>query len=567
MAIPRYKGIQSIAKIASWFLKHDKMLTNRLWDDREARKELNQWLTLLFQNHQQSEINEAINTLFHEYTYLSLPQLEKWQQNNIVPPEEQKDYLNLMTLVIFQSAQLRISGWIYQQIFKIEFTPFGNPFLILECFDGFVDYYKVLGLPITCTSEDIKRAFRKKAKTLHPDAGGDPEAFKLLKEAYDVLTDEQKKDVYDEKYTFYQKRYDYDIKSSQMESNSTFTLKKGKPRFVIRFRWKAYVFVISCVLLYSILYPLIEKFNDTAPATTMEKPESIATTKQNPSTEPLGTEQESNIEQVTAIEQITTSNLKVEYLEKLDNIEKGLADLDNLYKDGITSEMIESESETYNRWNDALNEIYGVLKDQLSNDAMNKIREEQRQWIVYRDDIARAESLEFKGGTMESLQYTSTQARLTKERCFELVQNYMPELSEETNIRTSFTEAGNSVVFTLGSNKDEVLKVMGEPDEKEEFGNVSSWRYQDSYIEFDENKKVAGWSNYSKVLRVTVGSKQEGAPPFRKGSSKEDVVHAMGTPDEVTHWGLIWHYQNSFVEFDGESVTGWSDESGILLVK
>jgi hypothetical protein len=78
MAIPRYKGIESFAKITSWFLKHDHTITNKLWGHTEARNELNNWLTLLFQNQQQSEINENMNVLFHEFTYLSLPQLKEW---------------------------------------------------------------------------------------------------------------------------------------------------------------------------------------------------------------------------------------------------------------------------------------------------------------------------------------------------------------------------------------------------------------------------------------------------------------------------------------------------------
>lgn len=135
-------------------------------------------------------------------------------------------------------------------------------------------------------------------------------------------------------------------------------------------------------------------------------------------------EDSSNLGQVTKeTSEVAISSKKNEYLQKLNNIDQGLVDLDYLYKNGITSEMMEAESERYKRWDDALNEIYGVLKNQLSNDEMNNLRKEQRQWIINRDITAEAESLEFKGGTMESIQYISTQARLTKERCFELVQD------------------------------------------------------------------------------------------------------------------------------------------------
>jgi DnaJ-class molecular chaperone len=62
-----------------------------------------------------------------------------------------------------------------------------------------VDYYQVLGLDRDATEDDIKRAFKKKALIHHPDKkGGDAEVFKQLNEAYAVLSDPNKKRVYDQ---------------------------------------------------------------------------------------------------------------------------------------------------------------------------------------------------------------------------------------------------------------------------------------------------------------------------------------------------------------------------------
>lgn len=64
------------------------------------------------------------------------------------------------------------------------------------------DYYKVLGVPKDASSADIKKAFRKLAKTLHPDSNADnpkaAEKFKEVSEAYDVLSDDTKRKEYDE---------------------------------------------------------------------------------------------------------------------------------------------------------------------------------------------------------------------------------------------------------------------------------------------------------------------------------------------------------------------------------
>ena len=64
------------------------------------------------------------------------------------------------------------------------------------------DYYKVLDVPKTATEAEIKKAYRRLAMKYHPDRNpGDTEAeerFKEAKEAYEVLTDQQKRAVYDQ---------------------------------------------------------------------------------------------------------------------------------------------------------------------------------------------------------------------------------------------------------------------------------------------------------------------------------------------------------------------------------
>lgn len=60
------------------------------------------------------------------------------------------------------------------------------------------DYYKTLGVSRDASADEIKKAFRKLARTHHPDAGGDEAKFKEINEAYEVLSDQKKRDLYDQ---------------------------------------------------------------------------------------------------------------------------------------------------------------------------------------------------------------------------------------------------------------------------------------------------------------------------------------------------------------------------------
>lgn len=65
---------------------------------------------------------------------------------------------------------------------------------------NFKEYYQTLGVSRTASEKDIKSAYRKLARQYHPDVNKDPKAgdrFKLINEAYEVLSDPKKREKYD----------------------------------------------------------------------------------------------------------------------------------------------------------------------------------------------------------------------------------------------------------------------------------------------------------------------------------------------------------------------------------
>lgn len=59
------------------------------------------------------------------------------------------------------------------------------------------DYYSTLGVARNANADEIKRAYRKLASQHHPDKGGDTEKFQEIQEAYAILSDDQKRQAYD----------------------------------------------------------------------------------------------------------------------------------------------------------------------------------------------------------------------------------------------------------------------------------------------------------------------------------------------------------------------------------
>ncbi|WP_406687771.1 lysozyme inhibitor LprI family protein [Rossellomorea vietnamensis] len=126
---------------------------------------------------------------------------------------------------------------------------------------------------------------------------------------------------------------------------------------------------------------------------------------------------------------VTKVEGKQAYLAKLDNIQKELDAMpDKKDSDkGATNAMKNYYGVSYEKYDDALNEIYSLLKEKLSPEVMAELKTEQVKWIEEKEAKAEKERLKYEGGTFENVAWYISLYKSTKDRCYELVEEYMQE--------------------------------------------------------------------------------------------------------------------------------------------
>ena len=152
-----------------------------------------------------------------------------------------------------------------------------------------------------------------------------------------------------------------------------------------------------------------------------EEESSDTTDKTQPNEEP--SESSKNNGSHNSSDSDEPESIKEDYLKKLENMKTKTNELKA--ESSATYALKKVEDDRWDMWDGLLNEIYGVLKEQLSTEEMDQLQKEQRNWIKHRDDTALEASYKYKGGTQEHLEYSAVAANLTEERCHFLVENYM----------------------------------------------------------------------------------------------------------------------------------------------
>ena len=134
--------------------------------------------------------------------------------------------------------------------------------------------------------------------------------------------------------------------------------------------------------------------------------------------------------------------------------------------------------------------------------------------------------------------------------------------STRLNVQLNPKRGYDKNYFTIGSTRDQVVAVEGTPDHYDDGGR--ELRYGESRITFQRGRVVSWHMNPSGSLNAKLLPEyEEDVDVFTLGSSRDAVLSVQGTPDHFSDQSF--HYGHSMVHFANDRVSGWNEATNYPL--
>ena len=174
------------------------------------------------------------------------------------------------------------------------------------------------------------------------------------------------------------------------------------------------------------------KTGQTETKESSEKVESVITesseTKETVTTQSSETKETVTTESSETVESAETESevqLEIDVDAMLEAAEQAAAVLEKKLSEDTSlkqTDMNNLSNEIYVIWDDLLNELWGILKENLDQETMDKLLQEQRAWIVDKEAAVKEAGAQFAGGSMAPLAANQKAAELTKARLQDLAE-------------------------------------------------------------------------------------------------------------------------------------------------
>lgn len=107
--------------------------------------------------------------------------------------------------------------------------------------------------------------------------------------------------------------------------------------------------------------------------------------------------------------------------QEISDAEERAAELEEDFQNAQTqTELNEISGEIYTVWDDVLNALWGMLKENLDEESMKELTQEELRWIEEKEAEAQKAGAEYEGGSMQAMIVNQKAAELTKDRVYVL---------------------------------------------------------------------------------------------------------------------------------------------------
>ena len=120
-----------------------------------------------------------------------------------------------------------------------------------------------------------------------------------------------------------------------------------------------------------------------------------------------------------------------DYQRELDSAAASIKKLKSSETDTSTWSYLNLADYELKIWDDLLNRIYQDIIENMDETVAEELRQEEKAWIKKRDADAKKVSSRYSGGTLEGLEHTASLAQSTKDRAYELLEDYGSYLPQE----------------------------------------------------------------------------------------------------------------------------------------
>lgn len=130
-------------------------------------------------------------------------------------------------------------------------------------------------------------------------------------------------------------------------------------------------------------------------------------------------------------DQAAVQETVADYRERLEEIDSQIKKVRTENTDSNTYSVKNTADYEFRLWDTVLNEMYTVIMDQMSDEEKEKLKTEEREWMRKRDTAAREAANKYNGGVLEGVEYTASMAASTRERAYELAEEFSAMLGTE----------------------------------------------------------------------------------------------------------------------------------------